>query len=182
MEILLSSEAFIKSVTSISDNVAGKYILPSLREAQEVGLRGILGDCLTDRLKGMVSDGTIGEEEGRPYRDLLDRCQYYLAYSALVEVAQKVSFKLTNFGVARTRDDNVEQADTEGLDRTQQYYQDKADSCCLAIQRWLLDNRDQFPELDDCDCDRLKANLRSAASCGIWLGGPRGRIIRGGGC
>ena len=34
-EILLSSEAFIKSVNSVSDNLSGKYILPSLREAQE---------------------------------------------------------------------------------------------------------------------------------------------------
>ena len=40
-EILLSSEAFVKTVTSISDNLSGKYILPSLREAQEIGLKRI---------------------------------------------------------------------------------------------------------------------------------------------
>ena len=33
-EILLTSEAFVKSVTNVSDNLAGKYILPSIREAQ----------------------------------------------------------------------------------------------------------------------------------------------------
>ena len=37
-EILLSSEKFIKEVTSVSDNLAGKYLLPSLLEAQEVAL------------------------------------------------------------------------------------------------------------------------------------------------
>ena len=53
-EILLSSEAFIKSVTNISDNVSGKYILTSLREAQDVGLRNILGDNLLEKLKALV--------------------------------------------------------------------------------------------------------------------------------
>ena len=39
-EILLSSEKFIKETMSVSDNLSGKYILPSLREAQEIGLKG----------------------------------------------------------------------------------------------------------------------------------------------
>ena len=43
-EILLTSETFVKSVTNVSDNLAGKYILPSIREAQEQGLKSILGD------------------------------------------------------------------------------------------------------------------------------------------
>lgn len=50
-EILLSSEAFVKSVTSVSDNLSGKYILPSLREAQEIGLKSILGDSLFAKLR-----------------------------------------------------------------------------------------------------------------------------------
>ena len=58
-EILLSSESFVKSVTSVSDNLSGKYILPSLREAQEIGLRNILGDCLLSKLKSLVKDNAI---------------------------------------------------------------------------------------------------------------------------
>ena len=57
-EILLSSEAFVKSVTSASDNLSGKYILPSLREAQEIGLKGILGDPLLAKLNFRISRGT----------------------------------------------------------------------------------------------------------------------------
>ena len=58
-EILLSSEAFVKSVTSVSDNLSGKYILPSLREAQEIGLKGILGDSLLSKLKTLVKIGQL---------------------------------------------------------------------------------------------------------------------------
>ena len=68
-EILLSSEQFVKSVTSISDNVAGKYLLPSLREAQDVGLRGIIGDTLLAKLKQLVADGQLSGI----YRELVDR-------------------------------------------------------------------------------------------------------------
>ena len=52
---------------------------------------------------------------------------------------------------------------------------------CRDLQRWLLDNRAAFPELRGCDCDAIQANLRSAASCGLWLGGVRGKKLPGGG-
>ena len=75
-EILLSSEKFVKSVTSVSDNIAGKYILPSLREAQEQGLKGILGDSLLAKLKGSVEAKQIDLEANVAYKTLLDHCQY----------------------------------------------------------------------------------------------------------
>ena len=61
-EILLSSENFIKSVTNISDNVSGKYILASLREAQEIGLKNIIGDCLLEKLKVLIKSGIDAQE------------------------------------------------------------------------------------------------------------------------
>ena len=87
-EILLSSEKFVKSVTSVSDNIAGKYILPSLREAQEQGLKGILGDALLAKLKSLVADKEIDKESNAAYKVLLDHCQYYLAYTAIVEIGR----------------------------------------------------------------------------------------------
>ena len=74
-EILLSSENFIKSVTNISDNVSGKYILTSLREAQEVGLKNIIGDCLLEKLKVLIKSG-IDAQENVKYKYLLNKCQY----------------------------------------------------------------------------------------------------------
>lgn len=170
-EILLTSEAFIKTVTSISDNLAGKYILPSLREAQEIGLRGILGDCLLDALKGMVADKNIPG----PYSGMMTHIQYYLAYQTVVEVLYKSSFKVTNFGVAKSQDENLQVAATDEIGKLGYYYQAKADAACFRLQNYLLNNRAEIPELDGCDCDRIKANLYSAATCGIWLGGARGK-------
>lgn len=186
-EILLSSESFIKTTTNVSDNLAGKYILPSLREAQEVGLRGILGDCLLAALKTMATPDPqthtrpIDDPANAQYKALLDRAQYYLAYQTIVEVTAKVTYKVGNFGVAKASDENLQPVGPEELGQQQFYYQSKADAACFDLQRWLLDNSASFPELTPCACNAIRANLKSAASCGVFLGGPRGKILPGGG-
>lgn len=177
-EILLSSEKFIKETTNVSENLSGKYLLPSLREAQEIGLKGILGDCLLARLKQLVKDGEINQEDNTAYKDLLDRCQYYLAYETIVEVVERVSYKVVNFGVAKTTDENLQVATQDEIAKQKYFYQAKADNYCLDLQNFLLNNRTAYPELKECDCNRIKANLKSAASCGIFLGGARGRTIK----
>lgn len=174
-EILLSSESFVKSVTSVSDNLSGKYILPSLREAQEIGLRNILGDSLLSKLKSLVKDGAIEQPVNAKYKELIDRCQYYLAYVTIVEVTNKTTYKVGNFGVTKSTDENMQMATQDEVAKMQYYYQSKADACCLDLQNWLMDNRSSFPELNDCDCRRISSNLYSAATCGIFLGGSRGK-------
>ena len=170
-EILLTSESFVRSVTNVSDNLAGKYILPSIREAQEQGLKGILGDCLLSKVKQLISSNAL---DGK-YKELVDHCQYYLAYAAIVEVTNKVSFKIGNFGVAKTQDENLQVASYDEIVKMQYYYQTKVDAYCLELQTWLLDNKVSFPELNECHCRKLSSNLYSAASCGIFLGGARGK-------
>lgn len=179
-EIILTSEKFVKSVTSVSDNIAGKYILPSLREAQEQGLKGILGDALLAKLKGLVANKEIDLESNAAYKILLDRCQYYLAYAAIVEVTNKVSYKIGNFGVAKSSDENLQVASQDEIGKMQYYYQSKADAHCLDLQNFLLQNRTDYPELTENCCHTIESNLHSAASCGIFLGGARGkrRIVR----
>ena len=148
-EYLLTSEAFVKEVSSISDNIAGKYILPSIREAQEVALKSIIGSCLLEHLKAI---GLAKEF--------------------------KVSYKIGNFGVTKSQDENLQVVTQDEIGKMQYYYQSKADFCALELQQWLLENKGYLPELTACACDKIKANLHSAASCGLWLGGPRGKVVR----
>lgn len=170
-EILLTSEAFVKSVTNVSDNLAGKYILPSIREAQEQGLKGILGDCLLSKVKHLFNTDSL---EGI-YKELVDHCQYYLAYAAIVEVTNKVSFKIGNFGIAKSTDENLQVASYDEIVKMQYYYQTKVDAYCLELQQWLLQNKESITELTESQCKKLSSNLHSAASCGIFLGGARGK-------
>lgn len=176
-EILLSSENFIKSVTSVSDNLSGKYLLPSLREAQEVCLRGIIGESLLNKIKTLIANGEIETYEDGSYKVLVDHCQYYLAYQTIVEVIPKVSYKIGNFGTSKTSDDNLQLATYDEIAKTQYFWQGKADACCLDLQNWLLDHRESYPELSESKCNQIRANLESAVTNGIFLGGARGRRL-----
>ena len=175
-EYLLVSETFVKSVTSISDNVSGKYIQSSIREAQEIALKSILGTRLLDKLKELGLAKELDDPANIAYKDLVDKCQYFLAYTAIVELTNKVSYKIGNFGVAKSNDENLQVVTQDEIAKMQYYYQSKADFCALELQNWLLENRTAFPELTDCVCKKIHSNLYSAASCGLWLGGPRGKM------
>lgn len=185
---LLCSEKFIKENSSISDNIGGKYILAALRDAQEIRLKGIVGECLLNTLKQMQADGVFREEpipvDALPYKELVDQCQFFLLHATEVDLLFRVSYKVSNFGVAKSSDENLQVASSGEIERQQVFYQSKADAEAAQIQEFLLQNRSSFPELKACDCARIQANLRTAASCGIVLGGARGKQApyKKGGC
>ena len=56
-ETFITSADFVKAATDISDNIAGKYLIPAIREAQEIYLRPIIGGRLLDALKDVVASG-----------------------------------------------------------------------------------------------------------------------------
>lgn len=173
-EYLLTNEGFLKSIMNISDNVAPKYLLPAIREAQEGRLRSILGDTLIEALKAQASAGSIVP----PYDELLMRCQYVIAYTAAARVIPKVTFKIGNFGLVKTSDENQQVVTSQEMDKIVAEYVAEADCAALDLQNYLLNNRSDFPELTEGDAFRIKSNLYSHASCGIWLGGARGKMIR----
>lgn len=173
-EILLTSENFVRSVSSISDNIAGKFLQSSIREAQDVAYRRIVGDTLLAKLKDLVNSG-IEETANAAYKALLDRSQYFIAYSAIVEVAQKVTYKIANAGVVKTPDEKVEVVSQDDLAGNRSYYQAKADDACIDLQNYILNHWQDYPELTEGDYHRVHATLMSAASCGVFLGGARGK-------
>lgn len=187
-EILLTNERFVKSVTNISDNIAGKYLLPAIREAQEMKLKYILGQDLLSKLKNLAFynemrgsfcddfDASFAHVIGanEHYRELIDQCQYYLAYVTVSELAYKVSYKVANFGISKGADENNQVASLDEIAKMKDYYQSKADACAIELQNFLLENRTKFPELSEGTFTRIRSNLYSAASNGIFLGGARG--------
>ena len=180
-QVLLISETFVKEVLSISENIAGQYVLPSVREAQDINLRNIIGRALLDKLKALVESGDISKPENAAYKALvdLDPFRYFLAYSAGVGIAQRVTFKVANAGVVKTPDERVEVADQPDMEKVKSFYQAKADSLAFDLERWLLANNEDYPELRAGDCERVRSHLHTAASCGVWLGGPRGKHLPG---
>lgn len=172
---LLASEEFVKRISPISDNLSGKYLLSALREAQEIHLKSIIGSALLDRCKEIILEGETDAPENANYIELIERCRYYLAYWAIAECTMATSFKVANAGVVRTTDEHLQSASYAEVALVKKQYENKADYHCYELQKWLKANSPLFPELTECDCERIGANLRQSATCGVFLGGARGK-------
>lgn len=177
-QIFLTNEKFIKGLCNIDENLAGKYLKSALQEAQEIDLREVLGDCLLESLKNKVAAAQEEEVEMPSiYQELLEECQYVLAYRTITSLCVVATYKIANVGTVTTSDDNVHNLSWSDLVAVKDYYMHKADAFTRKLQNFLLENKASFPELRECDCNRLKSHLKSAASSGLWLGGARARKL-----
>lgn len=177
-KILLTSEAFVKSNSNISDNTSTKFIVPAIRESQDTELREVIGTSLLDKLCDLVKNDEVDDPLNAPYKELLGKVQYFMLYVVLSKLCMLLNFKLDNIGVYSTNDDNAYSVKVEDTFTVQNYYVNQADHYRLLLQQYLLKNRQYFPELTECDYYNIQSHLYSAASGGLWLGGPRNRIRR----
>lgn len=174
-DILFTSPEFIRSVTIVSDNLQDKYILSSIREAQDIDFQQVVGSRLYKKLKALVEDESITLEGMAYYRELLDKAQYFIAYQTLANLTVNSTFKINNVGVNTISDENVQSASLSDTFKLSKYYVDKADHYKMMLQKWLLKYKNKFPELQKQDVSELSAEVHSAASCNLFLGGARGK-------
>lgn len=181
-DVLLTSEEFVKSYSNISNNVNGKYLRVAIREAQEIELREILGSCLLNKLKALVEAEELELPENGIYMEIIDQCQYFLAYTAVKNLCLTTSYKIDNIGVSQTYDENIQSMSLEDTYNIMEQYARKADYYCHLLQEFLISRKEFIPELTDSQCSCIQANLYHAATGGIWMGGRRGKYSERGCC
>lgn len=183
MNVLLMSEDYLKTNSNLNENCYGKWILPAIRESQEIGLRSIIGECLYDKICELVADGSIVNIENTAYKDLLDeQIQPYLLYQTLSNIVPILNAKLANMGSTLTNDEHLVNLTQGESDLLQNYYKERADFYVKRMQDFLKANEAAFPELT-CGCGKMQPNLDSNVNgVGIWLGGLRGKRINNNTC
>lgn len=170
-KILLISEDFLKTNSTLNDNTFGKYILPAIWSAQNIGLRRIIGDCLYNTIVGMVSDGSIKDEENATYKDFLDNyITEYLLFQTQYEIIPFLNYKLGNIGSVVSNDEHVQTLSRADIDLMRNEFQAKADWCAGRIRNFLKCCHDALG-MDECTCQKLV----DVASTNLWLGGLRGK-------
>ena len=174
-KILLVSEDFVKTNSSLNDNLWGKFLLPAIREAQDINLQIYLGECLYKTILGMVQDGSITASTNESYKALLDDyVQPYLLYQVQANIIPTINVKLGNIGSVVSNDEHIATLSQGNIDLVQRDFQLKADFYAQRMLNFILNHSSEF-NLNECACRSLRAHLDSSASTTIWLGGLSGQ-------
>ena len=174
-KVLLCSEDYIKTNSALNDNLFGKFLAPVIREAQELNLQIYLGECLYERIIGMVADGSITASTNEAYKALLDDCiQPYLLYQIQANIVPVLNVKMGNIGSVVSNDEHISTLSQSNIELVQSDFQHKADFYAQRMLNFILNHSSEF-NLDECACKELNAHLNSAASTGLWLGGLSGQ-------
>lgn len=174
-KVLLCSADFIRANTNISNNLQDKFLKPAMRETQDIDLTQVLGSKMIDRLCRMVENDEIGKPENEEYKKLLDECQYFFSYSTITKLCLIASVKIDDIGLNFTNDINANQLYLTDVFKLESHYRNKADQFKERLQSYCKSKINVLPELKEGGCYDVKAELESAASCPIFLGGSRSR-------
>lgn len=170
-KILLVSEDYVKTNSALNDNTFGKYLLPAIYEAQNIGLRRIIGDCLLDTIVGMVADGSIRNDENATYKQFLDEyIQDYLLYETQYQLIPYLNVKLSNIGSVVSNDEHIQTLSKSDIELIRNEYRAKADWFAGRIRNFLKCCHESL-NMDACTCSKLV----DVASTNIFLGGKRGK-------
>lgn len=171
-KIYLINTDDVKAVSQINYNVDDTLVSAAIRTSQDIYLRDIIGDRLLESVKEKVADGSIEEVENAAYLELLDEYIFnYLAYQANVEICTPISFKLRNMGITQSYDSNIQAAQMETIKEVEDYYRTQSIDRCNRMIKFLLANKDAFPELGiHCICGEKEPNLKLRANTQIYLG------------
>lgn len=173
--VLLCNEDSIKTFSNISDNVDGKYISPAIYTAQRQDLEETIGTVLVRKLQYLVGNNEIDDLENCKYKELLDDyITDFMIYATIGKLIPIISFKLSNMGSIRTEDEKVYGLSYSEVFNLSDYYRHQADYFKYRLQRFLIANYSDYPELVTYkSIADLQSNLYSSASVPIWLGGSR---------
>ena len=145
--VLFISEQKLKDSTAINLNVDVDLLLPFVKEAQKLYVETILGTELTQKLKDLITAGTIGNVGNAAYKTLLDdyigdMLPGYSLYHALPYLRFKVEngniySKTSETGTALSTEEA--QHFREEVLNTASYYRERAID-------YIRNNISSFPE------------------------------------
>ena len=158
--VLFISEEKLKDSTAINLNVDPNLLLPYVRQAQKLYVEPKLGTQLTDKLKELITNNTIGLPANAAYKTLLD--DYIgdmLPNWAFYHAVPFLRFKIENGNIYSKTSETGNALSTEEsqslreeVSNTAQYYTER-------LIEYITNNTGLFPEYStnsgsDVDPDR----------------------------
>lgn len=175
--VYLISESTLKKRSLITDPTLSVYIKPAIECSQKIGLRGIIGDCLLEKLQTLVSTKNeaetgllINESENIHYKELLNnQITDYLCYASMSYITVNSRDKIRNAGVVNTVDNNYQQPAFNEITYVKRYFDDLAQYYGTRLREYIENNLDFYPEYNcNCEC-KGNGKLENTYHCGIVL-------------
>ena len=145
--VLFISEEKLKDSTAINLNVDPNLLLPYVRQAQKLYVEPKLGTQLTQKLKDLITAGTIGDVANAAYKTLLDdyigdMLPNWAFYHAVPFLRFKIEngniySKTSETGNALSQEES--QSLREEVSNTAQYYTER-------LIEYITNNTGLFPE------------------------------------
>jgi len=140
--ILFITEAHIKEVSIIDENIDAKLIMNAIREAQDINIHPILGTGLYNELKTQVNAGTV---TALNVTLLDDYIKWALIYWTLYQGVDIFTYKIRNKGIYKQSSENSTSLDLEETRRLMDAFRNKAEWYSERITKYLLENQTSYP-------------------------------------
>ena len=145
--VLFISEAKLKDSTAINLNVDVELLLPYVRQAQKLYVETKLGTDLNNKLKDLITTGTVGAVGNEAYKTLLD--DYIgdmLPNWALYNCIPFLRFKVENGNIYSKTSETGNALSTEEAQHLREEVRNTAEYYTERMIDYICNNTSSFPE------------------------------------
>lgn len=167
---------YLKSHTSINNNVDNTLLNNAIWEAQTIHIQQITGSELYNKVIDLVVSGDIQLPANSGYKNLLDDfLQPTIAYWAWYESIPYVSFKIVNKGVELQNSDYSNNTQLNQMEYLRDEIRNKAEFYSQRMVTYLKNNRSSYPEYNSGHDDLNPTNnqyfsgIQFDRNCGCCL-------------
>jgi len=145
--VLFISESKLKDSTAINLNVSTDLLLPYVRQAQKLYVETKLGTNLTQKLKDLITLGTIGNVGNEAYKTLVD--DYIgdmLPNWAFYHAVPFLRFKIENGNIYSKTSETGNALSTEEAQHLREEVRNTAEYYTERMIDYVRNNTSSFPE------------------------------------
>ena len=145
--VLFISEQKLKESTAINLNVDTKILLPYVRQAQKLYVETKLGTQLNQKLKDLITAGTINDPANSAYKTLLDTyIGDMLPNFALYHAIPFLRFKVENGNIYSKTSETGNALSTEEAQHLREEVKNTGEYYMERMIDYICNNTGSFPE------------------------------------
>jgi len=145
--VLFISEQKLKESTAINLNVDSNLLLPYILQSQKLYIETKLGTQLNQKLKDLITAGTIGNVANAAYKTLLDDyISFVLVNYALYHAIPFLRFRVENGNIYSKTSETGTPLTTEEAQHLREEIVNTAQYYTERLVEYLCNNTSSFPE------------------------------------